>query len=83
MTPSTVGTRPPSTWRIAQCDPEAKDLLRLAVAAVRQRFGGRVTYAAIPFEVTDWTPFDIVSVELIRSAAVAGQLSPARNWLKI
>jgi hypothetical protein len=49
------------------------DFLRTAVAAVRRRFLGRVTYAAIPFEVADWTPFDIVSVELIRSAEVAGQ----------
>jgi hypothetical protein len=49
------------------------DFLRTAVAAVRQRFLGRVTYAAIPFEVTDWTLFDIVSVELIRSAEVVGQ----------
>jgi hypothetical protein len=49
------------------------DFLRAAVAAVRQRFRGRVTYAAIPFEVVDWTLFDIVSVELIRSAEVAGQ----------
>jgi hypothetical protein len=49
------------------------DFLRTAVAAVRERFLGRVTYAAIPFEVADWTPFDIVSVELIRSAEVAGQ----------
>jgi hypothetical protein len=29
--------------------------------------------ASIPFERVDWTPFDIVSVELIRSAEGAGQ----------
>ncbi len=40
---------------------------------VRARFRGRVTYAAIPVERVDWTPFDIMSVELIRSAEVAGQ----------
>ncbi len=43
------------------------------MAAVRQRFHGRITYAAVPFERVDWTLFDIVSVELIRSAEVAGQ----------
>jgi hypothetical protein len=43
------------------------------VAVVRKRFRGRITYAAIPFERPDWTLFDIVSVELIRSAEVAGQ----------
>jgi hypothetical protein len=43
------------------------------VAVVRERFQGRVTCAAIPAERVDWTPFDIMSVELIRSAEVAGQ----------
>lgn len=46
--------------------------LRDAVAAVRERFGGKITYASIPFERPDWSLFDIVSVELIRSAEVAG-----------
>ncbi|WP_412798718.1 hypothetical protein [Streptomyces sp. MS19] len=45
--------------------------LRDAAAAVRERFGGRLTYAAIQFEQVDWTPFDIVTYELIRSAEVA------------
>lgn len=45
------------------------------MAAVREHFRGRITYAAIPFESerVDWTLFDFVSVELIRSAEVAGQ----------
>ena len=38
---------------------------------VRARFGGRVTYAAVPFEGVDWTPFDIVSVDLHRSKEIA------------
>src|SRR5207245_3104614 len=42
-------------------------------AVGRERFRGRVTYAAIPAERIDWAPFDIMSVELIRSAEVAGQ----------
>ena len=42
-----------------------------AVPAVRAEFGGRVTYCAVPLERIDWTPFDIVSVELIRSAEIA------------
>lgn len=44
-----------------------------AVAAVRARFHGRITYAAIPFERIDWSRFDIMSVELIRTAQVADQ----------
>jgi hypothetical protein len=45
--------------------------LRDAVAAVRERFGGPMTYASIQFEQVDWTPFDIAAYELIRSAEVA------------
>jgi len=59
--------------RLAEVSGRLNDFLRGAVAAVRERFGGRVTYAAIPVERVDWTLFDIVSVELIRSAEVAGQ----------
>lgn len=42
-----------------------------AVTLVREHFLGELTYCAIPFERIDWTPFDIVSIELIRSAEVA------------
>ncbi|WP_285742721.1 hypothetical protein [Lentzea sp. NBRC 105346] len=42
-----------------------------AVAAVREVFDGKVTYASIPFEGVDWTPFDIVGVDAHRTAEVA------------
>jgi hypothetical protein len=45
--------------------------LRDAVAAVREHFGGKLTYASIQFEQVDWTPFDFAAYELIRSAEVA------------
>ncbi|MFE7407189.1 hypothetical protein [Isoptericola sp. NPDC057559] len=45
--------------------------LRDAVAAIRERFRGRLTYSSIQLEQVDWTPFDIVTFELIRSAEVA------------
>jgi hypothetical protein len=48
-------------------------LLADAVARIRHRFGGQVTYASIPFERIDWSLFDIVSVDLYRTAAVADQ----------
>ena len=51
--------------------------LRDAVRTVRERFGGRVTYAAIQFEGVDWELFDIVTYELIRSAAVADMFPAA------
>jgi hypothetical protein len=59
--------------RLAKLSARVNDFLRSAVAVVRERFRGRITYAAIPVEQVDWTLFDIVSVELIRSAEVAGQ----------
>ncbi len=58
---------------IAAVGARVNDFLGRAVTLVRERFGGRITYAAVPFERVDWTPFDLVSVDLYRSAAVAGQ----------
>jgi hypothetical protein len=40
--------------------------LRRVVGAVRPRFGGRVTYASLPFERVDWGPFDVVGVDAYR-----------------
>lgn len=59
--------------RITEASARLNDFFRDAVAAVRERFGGKVTYACIQFERVDWTLFDIMSIELIRSAEVAGQ----------
>jgi len=59
--------------RLAELGTRLNHFLGDAVPAVRKHFGGKVTYAAIPAERVDWAPFDIVSLELIRSAAVAGQ----------
>ena len=47
--------------------------LRDTVAIIREVFHGKVTYCAIPFEQIEWDMFDIMSVELIRSAAIADQ----------
>jgi hypothetical protein len=41
-----------------------------AVAAVRERFQGRVTYCSLPMERVDWAPFDIIATDAgYRSAA--------------
>lgn len=56
---------------LAAVSARLDEFLGEAVSAIRARFGGRITYAAIPFEQIDWTRFDIVSIELIRSAEVA------------
>ncbi|WP_405106521.1 hypothetical protein OG559_21985 [Micromonospora sp. NBC_01405] len=42
-----------------------------AVRIVRARFGGEVSYASLPSERIDWTPFDYVSSDAYHSAEVA------------
>ncbi|MFC4587528.1 hypothetical protein [Sphaerisporangium corydalis] len=57
---------------LAGLPARVNDFLAKAVTVVRERFGGKVTYASIPLEGVDWTPFDIVSVDAHRSKEVAG-----------
>ena len=57
--------------RIADVRARLDRFLRTAVPAVRERFRGKVTYAAIQFEGVDWELFDFATFELIRSAQVA------------
>lgn len=59
--------------RMADARSRLGRFLPTAVAAIRERFHGKVTYAAIPFEGVDWDLFDFVTLELIRSAEVADQ----------
>ncbi|MEU9636761.1 hypothetical protein ACGFZZ_22525 [Streptomyces tendae] len=55
--------------------------LREAAATVREHFQGPLTYAAIQFEQVDWTPFDVVTYELLRSAEVADRFRDAVRTL--
>ncbi|WP_439379250.1 hypothetical protein [Amycolatopsis lexingtonensis] len=57
---------------VAGLPARVNEFLARAVEAVRARFGGRITYASVPLERVDWTPFDIVSVDAHRSKEVAG-----------
>ena len=57
---------------IADLGVRINDFLGTAAAVVRERFGGRVTYASVPVERVDWGPFDIVSVDLYRNREIAG-----------
>jgi hypothetical protein len=57
--------------RIAELSRRLSAFLESAVSVVREVFHGKVTYAAVPFERVDWELFDFVTVELIRTAAVA------------
>ncbi|WP_290056954.1 hypothetical protein [Amycolatopsis solani] len=55
---------------IADLPARVNDFLARAAEVVRARFGGRITYASVPLERVDWTPFDIVSVDAHRSEEV-------------
>ena len=57
--------------RLAELGARLNAFLCKAVTAVRAEFRGRITYAAVPAERVDWAPFDLVTLELIRSADVA------------
>jgi hypothetical protein len=57
--------------RLSGLPASINDFLARAVTVVRERFGGKVTYASIPFEGVDWAPFDVVSVDLHRSKEIA------------
>jgi hypothetical protein len=64
--------------RLRQAMGEARErlnkFLAMALTAVRERFSGKVTYAAIhPLEGVDWEPFDFVSIDLYRTAEHAEQ----------
>lgn len=60
---------------IGQVSGRVNAFLGKAVEVVRAHFGGRLTYASVPLERVDWTPFDIVSVDLYRSAEIADQFA--------
>lgn len=61
--------------RVGELSSRVNAFLGAAVARIRERFGGSVTYAAVPLERVDWAPFDIVSVDLYRSAEVADRFA--------
>jgi hypothetical protein len=60
---------------VAEVGTRVNDFLAGAVAVVRERFGGPVTYASVPIDRVDWTPFDIVSMDVYRSAAIADRFA--------
>jgi hypothetical protein len=61
--------------RVGELSARVNDFLRDAVALVSERFGGKITYAAIQLERVDWSPFDFVCVDLYRSAEVADRFA--------
>jgi hypothetical protein len=50
------------------------ELLSKSVDVVRARFGGKLSYASIPLDGVDWTPFDIISTDAgYRTATMAAR----------
>jgi hypothetical protein len=63
----------PQWWSsLAEIMPRFDAFLAEAAETVRPLFGGRVTYAAGPWEFIDWGPFDVVGVDAYRAAYNAG-----------
>lgn len=60
---------------VGELSARVNDFLRTATALVRERFGGRITYAAIQLERVDWALFDIIGVDLYRSAEIADRFA--------
>jgi len=59
----------PSLWetlRAGAHNPPLNAFLAATTAEVREVFHGSVTYASVGLETVDWSPFDIVGVDLYR-----------------
>jgi hypothetical protein len=56
---------------IGEVGARVNDFLGRAIAVVRERFGGKLTYASVPLDRVDWTPLDVVSMDVYRSAEIA------------
>lgn len=59
---------------VAEMRARINDFLGRAVEVVRGRFGGKISYASLPFEGVDWSAFDVISTDAgYRSIEVADQ----------
>ncbi|MBB5915030.1 hypothetical protein BJY24_003897 [Nocardia transvalensis] len=74
---------PATRGAMARVPARLNEFLARAVAMVRERFGGKVTYASLPFEGVDWTLFDILATDAgYRSAAqVDGYRDSIRSFV--
>jgi hypothetical protein len=61
--------------------PLINQFFATTVPLVRERFSGKLSYAAMPFEGVDWALFDFVSLDLYRSAQVADRFADAIHTL--
>jgi len=61
--------------RVAELTSTLNGFLGTSAATIRERFDGKLTYAAIPLERVNLDLFDFVSVDLYRSADVGDQFA--------
>ena len=60
---SSLATHTQRRELMAAVPPRLNEFLAKAAQVVRERFGGKVTYASIHFEKVDWTPFDYIATD--------------------
>ena len=57
---------------LPQVPARINDFLGKAVGVARERFGAKISYASLPFEGVDWTPFDVIASDAgYRSRGIA------------
>ena len=66
--PSTSGLQVAVQIRSDTCTVRLNDYLGRAAGVAKSVFAGPITYASLPVELVDWTPFDLVGVDLYRDA---------------
>jgi hypothetical protein len=63
-----TGARPELRSLLSGVPAQLNAFLARAAATVRSGFGGKITYASLPFERVDWALFDYVAVDAYRAA---------------
>lgn len=63
------------TVRSGAHNPAVNAFLARAATVAREAFDGPLTYASVPLETVDWTPFDFASVDLYREARIRDQFT--------
>jgi hypothetical protein len=59
---------------LAEVPARVNDFLAKAAGVVGARFGGKLSYASLPFEGVDWAAFDVISTDAgYRSIELAGR----------
>ncbi len=66
---------------VAEVPARMNAFLGKAVTLANERFRGKISYASLPFDGVDWTPFDFISFDAYRSKEVADRYRDAIRTL--